>query len=233
MRDRIDRQDLAREAVLAQEALRPRCRLAFRRRRRRSGRCGSVRTGRRTAGWDGSCARVYSAHDPSPHFHRRIARRRPAGAGPGLAQPSRSSSSCPTRPAARPTSSAAWWPNISASGSARTSSSRTGPARAPWSAPSLVAKARARRLHAPDVDDLGPVDLAAALWRRRLRPDGGLHPHLARLAQSQRPGGQSRASRPRPSRTTSPMPRPTPASSPSRPRARARATTCWACGSSR
>ena len=133
---RIDRQDLAGEAVLAQEALRPRCRFGD------IGRGADQRDALRLEqGGEQDLgiahARVYSAHAPSPLIRRRDARRRrhcPPPRKPRRGPPSPSSSSCPTRPAARPTSWPAWSPSISARSSARTSSSTTSPARAPWSA---------------------------------------------------------------------------------------------------
>ena len=140
------------------------------------------------SGW--LMARVYSAHDPSPHIHRRLAGGRPAGTGASLAEQAhqarralrarrhdrrhRPHGGRISRPAARPEHHRRQQARQGRDGRHR--ARRQG---------------AARRLHAPDVGDLGPVDLAHALWRRRLRPDGRLHPYLAGLAQSERPGGQS------------------------------------------
>ncbi len=139
------------------------------------------------SGW--LMARVYSAHDPSPHIHRRLAGGRPAGTGTSLAEQAhqarralrarrhdrrhRPHGGRISRPAARPEHH-----RRQQAGQGRDGRHRPG------------RQGAARRLHAPDVGDLGLVDLAYALWRRRLRPDGRLHPYLDRLAQPQRPGGQ-------------------------------------------
>ena len=140
-------------------------------------------------------ARVYSAHartaavsSPRPLAPRPARRTRTAAPGPA----SRSSSSCPTRPAASTDVVGRMIAEYLGQRLGQNIVVENRPGKGATHRHVAGRQGRARRLHAAHVQRLRATRSRRALYGDLdYDPVERLHPHHARLAQSQRPGGQS------------------------------------------